>query len=112
LWASTSTKNPAYSDIKYVENLIGADTINTVPIETLDAYRDHGHPHKTLDSDVAAAYQALRDLASLGIELDVVTQQLETEGVATFIAAFDRLKGAIKEKQAAVPAPPEQAVGR
>lgn len=111
LWASTSTKNPAYSDVKYVEALIGADTINTVPIETLDAYRDHGHPEKTLDRDVAAAQRALRDLAAVGIDLDGVTQQLEDEGVAAFIAAFDRLMAALKEKQATVPAPAEQAAG-
>jgi transaldolase len=111
LWASTSTKNPAYSDIKYVEALIGADTINTVTLETLDAYRDHGHPTETLVSGAAAAHQALRDLASLGIDLEAATQQLEDEGVATFIAAFDRLMASIKEKQAAVPVPAGQAVG-
>jgi transaldolase len=109
LWASTSTKNPAYSDIKYVEALIGAGTINTVPLETLDAYRDHGHPEKTLDRDPTAAHQALRDLASFGIDLNALTQQLEDEGVATFIAAFDRLMVALKEKQTARPVPPEQA---
>ncbi len=102
LWASTSTKNPAYSDTKYMEALIGPDTINTVPIETLNAYRDHGHPKQTLDRDVAEAYQALSDLSSVEIDLDAVTQQLEDEGVGTFIAAFDRLMVSLKEKQAAV----------
>jgi transaldolase len=99
LWASTSTKNPEYSDIMYVEALIGPDTINTVPIETLDAYRDHGHPEETLGLDVAAAQRALHDLTSLGINLEKVTQQLEDEGVATFIKAFDRLMRALQEKR-------------
>jgi transaldolase len=101
LWASTSTKNPAYSDIKYVEALIGANTINTVPLETLDAYRDHGHPEQTLERGSAAAQQALHDLATLGIDLDRVTQQLEDDGVAAFVSAFDRLMVALEEKQAA-----------
>jgi transaldolase len=101
LWASTSTKNPAYSDIKYVEALIGAETINTVPLETLDAYRDHGHPEQTLERGAAAAQQALHDLASLGIDLDRVTQQLEDDGVAAFVSAFDRLMVILEEKQAA-----------
>jgi len=102
LWASTSTKNPAYSDTKYVEALIGPNTINTLPIETLTAYRDHGRPKQSLDLDVSGAYQALRDLSSVGIDLDAVTQQLEAEGVGTFIAAFDRLMVSLKEKRAAV----------
>ncbi len=111
LWASTSTKNPAYSDIKYVEALIGADTINTVPLETLDAYRDHGHPEKTLERGAAAAQQALHNLASLGIDLNRATQQLEDEGVAAFVSAFDRLMVALNDKQAAEPLPSDQAAG-
>ena len=98
LWASTSTKNPAYADTKYVEALIGPDTIDTVPVETLNAYRDHGHPAQTLDQDVTAAFQALYDLSSQGIDLDAVTQQLEDEGVKKFIAAFDQLMASLKEK--------------
>jgi transaldolase len=111
LWASTSTKNPVYSDVKYVEALIGAETINTVPIETLNAYRDHGRPRPTLDRDISAAYQALRDLGTLGINLDAITQQLEEEGVATFVAAFDRLMEALQAKRAGVIEQPAQAVG-
>lgn len=99
LWASTSTKNPAYSDTKYVEPLIGPDTINTVPIETLDAYRDHGSPQRTLDRDVSEAYQALEDLSSIGIDLDAATQRLEEEGVEKFVSAHDRLIAALREKQ-------------
>jgi transaldolase len=102
LWASTSTKNPAYKDTKYVEALIGPDTINTVPIETLNAYRDHGHPEQTLDQDVHRAYHLLNKLSSVGIDLNAVTQQLEDEGVKKFIAAFDQLMASLKEKAAAV----------
>lgn len=108
LWASTSTKNPDYSDIKYVEVLIGPNTINTLPIETLTAYRDHGHPKQSLDQDVPDAHQALKDLSSIGIDLDTVTQQLEDNGVESFISAFDRLMTSLKEKQTALPEPSER----
>jgi transaldolase len=96
LWASTSTKNPHYKDIKYVEALIGADTINTVPLETLNAYRDHGSPEQRLDQKVTEAYQNLDALSSIGIDLDAVTQQLEDEGVEKFITAFDQLMASLK----------------
>ena len=102
LWASTSTKNPAYSDTKYMEALIGPDTINTVPVETLDAYRDRGHPEQTLDQEVREAYQLLDSLSSVGIDLDAVTQQLEDQGVEKFITAFNRLMASLKEKAAGV----------
>ena len=98
LWASTSTKNPAYQDTKYIEALIGPDTINTVPNETLDAYRDHGLPERSLDRNTDESYQLLSDLSSLGIDLDAATQQLEDEAVEKFIAAFDQLKISLKEK--------------
>jgi len=101
LWASTSTKNPAYSDTKYVEPLIGLDTINTMPAETLEAYRDHGHPKQTLGEDLAPAHQALHDLASIGIDLNQITQQLEDEGVEKFSSALQRLMAALEEKQTA-----------
>jgi transaldolase len=102
LWASTSTKNPAYSDTKYVEALIGPDTINTVPVETLNAYRDHGHPEQTLDQEVHKAYQLLNKLPVVGIDLDAVTQQLEDEGIEKFIAAHGQLMASIKEKAVAL----------
>ena len=102
LWASTSTKNPAYPDTKYIEPLIGPETINTVPIETLDAYRDHGNPQRMLDQNVRKAYQTLEDLSSLGIDLDAATQRLEEEGVEKFVGAHDRLIAALREKQKAV----------
>ena len=91
LWASTSTKNPAYSDIKYVEALIGPETINTVPLETLDAYRDHGAPAARLEEDLERARQVLARLPALGIDLQKVTNQLEDEGIEKFSKPFGRL---------------------
>jgi len=103
LWASTGTKNPAYSDTKYIEPLIGSDTINTLPIEALNAYRDHGHPERSLDQNISDAHRILSDLPLLGFDLDAVTQQLEQEGVEKFSAAFNRLMDSLKEKQAVIP---------
>ncbi len=100
LWASTSTKNPAYSDVKYVEPLIGVDTINTLPTETIDAYRQHGKPSLQLDKGIAEARRVLKDLEKLGIDLDASTQQLEDEGVDKFNKALDQLMAVIKEKRA------------
>jgi len=91
LWASTGTKNPAYSDVKYIESLIGPDTVNTIPIETLNAYRDHGVPQASLEKDVAEAARIVQRLPELGISLDQVAQQLEDEGVAKFNEPFDKL---------------------
>jgi len=91
LWASTSTKDPAYSDIKYVEALIGAETINTLPLETLAAYRDHGDPATRLEHDITTARATLDGLANLGLELDALTEQLEQEGVQKFTTAYSTL---------------------
>ena len=91
LWASTGTKNPDYSDVKYIESLIGPDTVNTVPLETLDAYRDHGDPKARLEQDVERAGWSLARLSELGISIDEVTQQLEDEGVEKFNKPFDKL---------------------
>ena len=98
LWASTGTKNPAYSDVKYVEPLIGPDTINTMPVQTLEAYRQHGQPSLSLGKNVPAAQQVLEGLHQVGIDLDAMTQQLEDEGVAKFIQAADKLMAILKEK--------------
>jgi len=95
LWASTSTKNPDESDVKYVEALIGLDTVDTVPLETIDAYRDHGNPKARLEQDVEKARQVLERLPELGIGLDKVTQQLEDEGVEKFNKPFDKLMEAL-----------------
>ena len=91
LWASTGTKNPDYPDVKYVESLIGPETVNTVPVETLDAYRDHGDPKARLEQDVQQAGWVLERLSELGINIDKVTQQLEDEGVEKFNKPFDKL---------------------
>jgi transaldolase len=105
LWASTSTKNPAYNDTKYIEPLIGPDTINTLPLETLSAYRDHGNPTLSLEEDVSRAYHLLNQLSFVGIHLDAATAQLEQEGVDKFVTAFNRLMAALKEKQETIQEP-------
>jgi len=91
LWASTSTKNPAYPDLKYVEPLIGPETINTMPLETLQAYRDHGQPALRLAEGASEAQGVLGHLAELEIDLDALTQQLEDEGIRKFNKPFDLL---------------------
>ena len=101
LWASTSTKNPAYSDLKYVEALIGPETVNTIPLQTLAAYRDHGKPASRLTNEAEKASENLRRLGEVGIDLDAATQQLEDEGVQKFVKAFDLLMSTLKEKRAA-----------
>ena len=100
LWASTSAKNPAFSDVKYVEALIGADTVNTLPLETLNAYRDHGKPQARLEQNVAEAHQVLAQLPTLGIDLDQLTQQLEDEGVEKFNKPFDKLLTILTQRSA------------
>jgi transaldolase len=99
LWASTSTKNPAYRDVMYVEELIGSHTVNTVPPPTLVAFLDHGQVRLSLEEDLEAAYRALADLASLGISMDKVTRELEEEGVGAFSDAFTILLKAIDSRR-------------
>ncbi|MEP6984130.1 MAG: transaldolase [Chloroflexota bacterium] len=101
LWASTSTKNPDYSDVKYVETLIGRETINTIPPETLNAYREHGKPASILEEGTQEAYRVLEALRQANLDLDTLTQQLEDEGVAKFSKAFEQLMAALREKRAA-----------
>jgi transaldolase/transaldolase/glucose-6-phosphate isomerase len=91
LWASTSTKDPTYSDVKYIEALIGPDTVNTVPVETLAAYRDHGLPEARLHTAVEAAAGILSRLAATGIDLAEVDQRLEDEGVRKFEQPYEQL---------------------
>jgi transaldolase len=98
LWASTSTKNPDYSDVKYIEALIGPDTVNTAPLETLDAYRDHGEPKDRLEQDVKEARSVLERLPELNISIDDVTRQLEDEGVAKFNEPFDKLMETLAQR--------------
>ena len=98
LWASTSTKDPAFPDTLYVDELIGPDTVNTLPDNTLDAFADHGTVARTIDADVEAARAVIADLAELGIHMDEVTQLLEDEGVASFEKSFDELLDALSTK--------------
>lgn len=98
LWASTSSKNPDYSDIKYVEAVIGPNTVNTIPLPTLEAYRDHGEPVSLLDKDIKQASWVLSELSEIRIDLNEVTQKLEDEGVKKFIASYDQLIEALVHK--------------
>jgi transaldolase len=100
LWASTSTKNPDYPDVKYVEALIGPETVNTLPGETLDAYRDHGEPAARLEEGVAESRTRLENLAQVGIDIDQVTEQLEQEGVDKFNRPFDNLMQTLADERA------------
>jgi transaldolase/glucose-6-phosphate isomerase len=102
LWASTSTKNKAFPDTLYVDTLIGRDTINTIPPETLEAFRDHGHLAATLDADLDAARDQLAQLEKLGISLDRITDELVTEGVEKFAEAADQLFAALAAKRAKI----------
>jgi len=111
LWASTSTKNPRFSDVKYVEALIDPQTVNTVPQETLNAYRDHGDPAKRLEDNLDLAREVLHRLSELDIDIGEVTQQLEDEGVEKFNRPFDRLMDTLKtEREAALQQPPDRQV--
>ena len=97
LWASTSTKNPAYRDVMYVEELIGPDTVNTMPPATLDAFRDHGSCATALTEDVPAAQKTMDDLAKVGISIKEVTDKLTDDGVKLFADAFDKLLEAVEK---------------
>ena len=99
LWASTGTKNPNYSDVMYVEELIGPRTVNTVPQQTLTAFLEHGKVRLSLEEDLDAAHAALANLESLGIHMDDVTWQLEVEGVKTFADSFTALLKVIEERR-------------
>ncbi|HKQ98910.1 MAG TPA: bifunctional transaldolase/phosoglucose isomerase [Candidatus Polarisedimenticolia bacterium] len=99
LWASTSTKNPAYRDVVYVEELIGKDTVNTLPPQTLDAMRDHGKPRLSLEEDLEGAKKTLADLEAAGLSLKAITDQVLVEGVKLFADAFDTLLGAVEKKR-------------
>jgi transaldolase len=102
LWASTATKNPEYSDVVYVESLIGPETVNTMPPATLDAYRDHGDPALRLEAGVQESAEVLSQLFKLGIDLDAVADQLEVEGVDKFVKPYEKLLSALVSKREAV----------
>ncbi|MBD1393667.1 transaldolase [Mucilaginibacter glaciei] len=100
LWASTGSKNPAFKDTKYVEALIGPDTVDTVPLETIEAFRDHGIAADTLMLGLDQATETLAKLKSLGIDLDKITQDLEDEGIEKFNKPFEKLLKAIEDQKA------------
>src|SRR5580658_8601355 len=104
LWASTSTKNPKYSDVYYVEELIGPDTVDTIPPATFDAFRDHGKPRASLEENVPAARETMETLAQVGISMKEATDKLTEDGVKLFADAFDKLLAAVsKRSQKAAP---------
>ena len=98
LWASTSTKNPNYCDILYAEELIGADTVNTIPPATFDAFRDHGRPRASLTEDLDSANKTMETVAKLGISMKEVTDKLTDDGVRLFAEAFDKLLEALEKR--------------
>ncbi len=102
LWASTSVKNPAYPDTKYVEQLIGANTVNTMPEETVQAYQDHGRPQARLGSGLEGAHRLFDELARAGVDYDDVTDTLEREGVEKFSGSFDELLQALEQKRSSL----------
>jgi len=98
LWASTSTKNPEYRDTLYVDNLIGPDTVNTMPDTTLEQFEDHGRLERTVDADLAGAHAVIDQLTAVGIDMRDVTKTLEEEGVASFSKSFDELITSLETK--------------
>lgn len=100
LWASTGSKDPSFSDVKYVEALIGPDTVNTVPMDTLVAFRDHGVAASRLEEGLDQATQTLQQLADAGIDLDAITEQLEKEGIEKFNVPYQKLLDAIETQRA------------
>jgi len=99
LWASTGTKNKAYSDVKYIEALIGPDTVNTVPQDTLKAYRDHGKPAIRIEQDIADAASAMKDLEKVGLSIDSITKTLVDEGIEKFLKPFQSLMNVLAGKR-------------
>jgi transaldolase len=104
LWASTSTKNPDYNDVLYVDELIGPDTVNTLPPATLEAFRDHGTVRPTLTDKVDEARDQIETLTSLGIDLNAITEKLQVDGVASFAKSFDELLESLRAKGAGLSA--------
>ncbi|HTZ64927.1 MAG TPA: transaldolase [Solirubrobacteraceae bacterium] len=104
LWASTSTKNPAYSDTLYVDELIGPDTVNTMPLETLTDYQDHGNPEPRLEQGLEAAHALFGQLEAAGVDYEDVTDTLEREGVEKFSASFEELLESLRTKHASLAA--------
>jgi transaldolase len=99
LYASTGTKDPSFSDVVYVESIIGKDTINTLPIETIDAFRDHGNAEETLTQNIDEANKAMEELKEKGIDIDQITQKLEDEGIDKFNQAYEKLIKSIDDQK-------------
>jgi transaldolase len=102
LWASTSTKNPAYSDILYVQELIGPHTVNTLPHKTIEAFIDHGEVRLTLESGLDQARDVMEKLESMGISMEQVTQELEDEGVESFAKSYNELIDSIEKRRQSI----------
>jgi transaldolase len=102
LWASTSSKNPAYRDVLYVEQLIGPDTVNTMPPATIDAFRDHGEVARTVDAAFTVAERTIAELGAVGVDLGDVTAKLLRDGLASFQKSFDSLISGLDKKSAAL----------
>jgi len=102
LWASTSTKNPAYRDVLYAEELIGPDTVDTMPLETIEKFADHGRARNSINDDIAEAKETLAELEKVSIHYDQVTQQLQDEGVQKFADSFHQLFAGIESKKQAI----------
>jgi len=107
LWASTSTKNPEYRDVMYVEQLIGADTVNTLPQSSLDAFREHGAVAPTLESDVEGALETIRELEEAGIDFRAATDELQIQGVKLFAESFEKANATIRQKREALLSSPQ-----
>ena len=104
MWASTSTKNPAYPDLAYVDTLIGPETVNTMPDDTIAAFLDHGTVARTVDTDPGAAQGALERIEAAGVDMADVAHTLEDEGVASFTKSFDELIQTLSDKANALSA--------
>ncbi|MEA2682964.1 MAG: transaldolase / glucose-6-phosphate isomerase, partial [Chloroflexota bacterium] len=104
LWASTGTKNPAYSDVLYIDELVGTETVTTVPAKTLEAYADHGNPAPRIEEGIEEARALMSQLEEVGVDMQQVTDELIVEGVKTFEDAFDKLLNTIKAKAGGVTA--------
>jgi transaldolase len=104
LWASTSTKNPDYPDTVYVDSLIGPHTVNTLPEKTMEAFEDHGTLARTIDAGTAAADDVLRELATVGVDMDDVGRTLEDQGIAAFAASFAHVVDTLATKARDLPA--------
>jgi transaldolase len=99
LWASTSSKDPSYNDVKYVEALIGNETINTLPLKTIEAFNDHGHAASRLENDLDKATNVLEELNDNGIDINIITQKLEDDGIEKFNTAYTKLLKAIETQK-------------